>query len=219
MIAEKLISNTISPLFLSDKGKEAITMMNIFHVKHLPVIEGNKVFALISEEYITQQNLDLSLADYSIMPLTISVNRKDHLFDIMSKMAENRLTVIPVVDDEDNYLGLITQEELLQFYGNSFSFKEPGSIIVLEATKQQYSLAEISSIVEGESGAILSSFLTSVEDTAKVMITIKVNKHEIQRITAAFERYEYTIKATYTEQEYLDTLKDRYDLLMNYLDV
>lgn len=219
MIAEKLISNTISPLFLSDKGKEAITMMNIFHVKHLPVVEDQKVLALISEEFITQQDMDAAISEYKIAPLSLSVNRKDHLFDIMSKMAENRLTVIPVLDDDDNYLGLITQEELLQFYGNSFSFKEPGSIIVLETTKRQYSLAEISSIIESESGAVLSSFLTSVENTEKVMITIKVNKHEIQRITAALERYEYAIKATYTEQEYIDTLKDRYDLLMNYLDV
>jgi predicted transcriptional regulator len=219
VIAEKLISNTISPLFLSDKGKEAITMMNIFHVKHLPVVEDNKVLALISEEFITQQNMEKTIAEYKVMPLTVSVNKKDHLFDIMSKMAESKLTVIPVIDDQENYMGLITQEELLQFYGNSFSFREPGSIIVLETTKQQYSLAEISSIVESEGGAILSSFLTSVEDTAKVMITIKVNKLEIQRITAALERYEYTIKATYTEHEYLDSLKDRYDMLMNYLDV
>jgi len=219
VIAEKLISNTISPLFLSDKGKEAITMMNIFHVKHLPVVEDHKVLTLISEEFITQQDMDAPISDYELAPLTYAVNRKDHLFDIMSKMAENRLTVIPVIDDEDNYIGLITQEELLQFYGNSFSFKEPGSIIVLETTKRQYSLAEISSIIEAESGAILSSFLTSVENTEKVMITVKVNKHEISRITSALERYEYTIKATYTEQEYIDTLKDRYDLLMNYLDV
>ena len=219
MIAEKLISNTISPLFLSDKGKEAITMMNIFHVKHLPVVDEHKALSLISEEFITQQDMDAAISDYELSPLTFSVNRKDHLFDIMSKMAENRLTVIPVIDDDENYIGLITQEELLQFYGNSFSFKEPGSIIVLETTKRQYSLAEISSIIEAESGAILSSFLTSVEDTQKVLITVKVNKLEIQRITAALERYEYTIKATYTEQEYIDTLKDRYDLLMNYLDV
>ena len=134
-------------------------------------------------------------------------------------MAENKLNVIPVLDDDENYMGLITQEELLQFYGNSFSFKEPGSIIVLETTKRQYSLAEISSIIENENGAILSSFLTSVDDTHNILITLKVNKLDIQRITSALERYEYIIKATYTEQEYVDSLKDRYDLLMNYLDV
>jgi signal-transduction protein with cAMP-binding, CBS, and nucleotidyltransferase domain len=193
--------------------------MNIFHVKHLPVVEDHKALSLISEEFITQQDMDAEIKSYELSPLTFAVNRKDHLFDIMSKMAENRLTVIPVIDDEDNYIGLITQEELLQFYGNSFSFKEPGSIIVLETTKRQYSLAQISSIIEAENGAILSSFLTSVENTEKVMITVKVNKHEIQRITKALKRYEYIIKATYTEQEYIDTLKDRYDLLMNYLDV
>jgi len=114
---------------------------------------------------------------------------------------------------------LVTHQELLQFYGNSFSFKEPGSIIVLETTKRQYSLAEISSIIESEGAAILSSFLTSIDDSQNVMITLKVNNFEIQRLLSALERYDYTIKASYTEQEYFDTLKDRYDLLMTYLNV
>ena len=141
MIAERLISNTISPLFLSDTGEEAITMMNIFHVKHLPVIDDNKVLTLISEEFLTQQDLDDQIKNYTLSPVNIYAKDKDHLFDIMSKMAEYKLTVIPVLDNNENYLGLITQEELLQFYGNSFSFKEPGSIIVLQTTKRQYSLA------------------------------------------------------------------------------
>ena len=219
MIAEKLISNTISPLYLSDTGEEAITIMNIFHVKHLPIVEDDKVLSLISEEFLSQQNLEIALKEYELRPIASYAKSKDHLFDIMSKMAEHKLTVIPVLDEEEKYIGLITQEELLQFYGNSFSFKEPGSIIVIRTTKRQYSLAEVSSIIEGESGAILSSFLTTESDSENVLITLKVNKLEIQRITAALERYDYEIMATYTEQEYFDTLKERYDLLMSYLNV
>lgn len=219
MIAEKLISNTISPLFLSDSGEEAITMMNIFHVKHLPIVEDNKVLTLISEEFLSQQDLEDTLDSYNLIPTGIFSRNNDHLFDIMSKMAEFKLTVIPVLNQEDEYIGLITQEELLQFYGNSFSFKEPGSIIVLQTTKREYSLAQISSIVEAENGAILSSFLTNEDNSESVMITLKVNKHEIQRITEALKRYEYNIMATYTEDEYLDSLQERYDLLMSYLNV
>jgi len=219
VIANKLISNTISALHPKDTGEQALTIMNIFHVKHLPLVDGDKFVALISEEFLTHQDLDKPISSYTVDPIALIARKTDHLFDIMSKMAENKLTVIPVIEDEDTYVGLITQEELMQFYGNSFSFKEPGSIIVLETQKQQYSLAEISAVIEGESAAILSSFLTAVDDTENVMITIKVNNMEIQRILKALERYGYNIRGTYTEQEYIDTLKERYDLLMNYLDV
>ena len=219
MIADKLISNTISHLHPDDTGEQAITMMNIFHVKHLPLVKDSKFISLISEDFLAEQDLTLKISEYKITPEGIWAKRTDHMFDIMSKMAENNLTAVPILDEDETYHGLVTHQELLQFYGNSFSFKEPGSIIVLETTKRQYSLAEISSIIESEGAAILSSFLTSIDDSQNVMITLKVNNFEIQRLLSALERYDYTIKASYTEQEYFDTLKDRYDLLMTYLNV
>lgn len=219
MIADKLISNTITHLHPDDTGEQAMTMMNIFHVKHLPLVKNGKFVSLISEESLALKDLSQTIESYNIVPQGIWANRNDHMFDIMSKMAENNLTAVPILDKDETYYGLITHQELLQFYGNSFSFKEPGSIIVLETTRRQYSLAEISSIIESEGAAILSSFLTTVSDSQNVMITIKVNNFEIQRLLASLERYEYTIKASYTEQEYFDTLKDRYDLLMTYLNV
>jgi len=147
------------------------------------------------------------------------VKEDDHLFEVMSKFAKNNLTTIPVIDHDENYKGLITQEGLIQYYASSFSFTEPGSILILETSKRQYSLAEISRIVEEEGAAILSTFLTSDDDSTSVTITLKINKQEIGRIIQAFERYDYFIKGSFTEEEYLDGLKERYDALMTYLNV
>ena len=154
----------------------------------------------------------------------LSLNRPyvqagDHLFDAMRTMSEYNLTVIPVIEDEDRYIGLITQEDLIQFYASSFSFAERGSIVVLEMSKSEYSLATLSQIVESENGVILSTFITSDADSPRVLVTLKINKQDISSILSAFERYEYQIKGTFTETDYYDELKDRYDMLMSYLNV
>lgn len=219
MIAKDLISNEVSALMTSDTGEEAITMMSIFHVKHLPIVNNEHFLGLISEDDIFNSDMDEAIGSYQLGLARPYCFESDHLFEVMGKIANNQLTVIPVVDADERYLGLITQGDLMQYYASSFSFSEPGSIIVIETTKQNYSLAELSRIIEGENAAVLSTFLTAEEGSANVLVTIKVNKRELQAIIASLNRFEYTVRASFSEEEYIDTLRERYDSLMSYLNV
>ena len=203
----------------SDTGEEAITMMSIFHVKHLPIVNNEHFLGLISEDDIFNSNMEEAIGSYPLSLARPYCLESDHLFEVMAKIAENQLTVIPVVDADEKYLGLITQGDLMQYYASSFSFSEPGSIIVIETTKPNYSLAELSRIIEGENAAILSTFLTTEESTNTVLVTIKVNKSELKSIIASLNRFEYTVRASFSEEEYIDTLRERYDSLMSYLNV
>ena len=219
MIAYELISKNIAPLHKSDNGEQALTMRSIYHVKHLPVVEGDTFLGLISEDEIMAENLDDLIGSFELSNKQFFVKDKDHLFDVLSEIAEHKLTVIPVLDDEGIFLGIINQEDLITYYASSFSFKEPGSILVLETKKINYSLAEISRIIESENGSILSSFLTTPDDSDNMMVTIKISKQNINGIIAALERYSYVIKSSFVEEEFIDTLKERYDSLMSFLNV
>jgi len=219
LIASELISHSLAPLKTSDSGEEALTIMNIYHVKHLPIVNYEMLLGLISEDEIMAKDLDEPIGSYGLSLNNAFVKSSDHLFEVMSRLAEFNLSVIPVVDQEENYMGMITQEDLLQFYANSFSFTEHGGILVLEMNRIDYSLAEIARIAEAENVTILSTFLTTNPDTTKVYVTIKINQQDIQNLIATFERYDYTIKASFTEDTYLEDLKDRYDALMSYLNV
>ena len=207
------------PLKTSDSGEEALTLMNINHVKHLPIVNDSQLLGVISEGDILNHDVNEPIGSYQLSMSRPYAYESEHLFEVMSKIASNNLTIIPVVDEKENYLGLITQEDLLQFYATSFSFTEPGSIIIIETNKRQYSLAEISRIVESEDASILSSFLTSEDDTTSILVTLKINRQDIGRIISALGRYEYVVKGSFSEEEYFDELKERYDALMTYLNV
>lgn len=219
MIASQLISQVMSPLRTSDSGEEALTMMHVYHVKHMPIVNNTQLLGTISEEDILSHDLDEPIGSYGLSLARAYVGRDAHLFEVMARMAEGRLTTIPVLGDDDEYLGVINHEGLIQFYADSFSFKEPGSIIVLEMSKRAYSLAEISRIVEGEEVHILSTFLTVENDDQRVLVTLKLNTNDAQRAIAALRRHEFEIRATYAEETYFDDLKERYDALMAYLNV
>jgi len=219
MIAAELISNDMIPLRTSDTGRSALNVMSDFYVKHLPVVNDKELLAIISENDVLNNPIDEPLGSYPLKLNFPYAKQEDHLFEVMGLMAEHNLSVIPVVDDEKSYVGLISQEDLIQSYAKSFSFSEHGSIVVLEMLKSNYSLAEISGIVESEGAAILATFLNTAPSNQSVFVTLKINKQEIQPILASFGRYEYRIKATYTESDYIDTLRDRYNSLIHYLNV
>lgn len=219
MIARELISHLIHPLRTSDTGEQALTYLQVYHLKHLPIVNNEQLLGTISEEDITTSPIDEPIGSFSLGLNKAYVRDSDHLFEVMSVMADHKLTVIPVVDQKDNYLGLITLEDLIHYYARSFSFAEPGGIIVIELQKSDYSLAEISRIIESENAIILSSFLTHDADTRMMYLTIKTNQKEIQYLQATLERFGYTIKASFSEEGYYESLQDHFDAFVHYLNV
>ncbi len=219
MIAENLISDVIVPLRTSDTGEEALSIMNEFFVRHLPIVNNEQLLGLVSEEDILDMDVEEPVGSYKLSIHQPYVSARAHLYEVMRLLAENNLTVIPVVDDSHSYIGLITLEDLLRFFANSGSFRDPGSIIVLEMGRQDYSLSEISRLVESENAVILSTFVTTYAESSRIDITLKINTQNISAILATFQRFDYQIKASFSESNYTDTLRERYDALMNYLNV
>ncbi len=219
MIAEQLISDDIIPLRTSDTGDEALEMMNEFYVRHLPIVNNQELLGVISEEDILEFDATEAVGSYSLSLTRPYVKVSDHLYEVMRTLAEYQLTLVPVIDQGNNYIGVVSLENLLHHFANSTAFKEPGSIIVLEVSRRDYSLTEIARIVESENAIILSTFVAAEADTALMEITIKINTHNISPIIATLERFNYQIKASFNESDYSDTLKERYDSLMAYLNV
>ncbi len=219
MIAEKIISTAILPLKTSDTGNDALTIMEDFFVRHLPIVNDKQLLGVISEDDILIHNIEDPVGSYALSLVKPYVRGNDHIYEVMRVLAEQKLTVIPVVDEEGNYLGMISQEDVLNFFAKTACFSEMGSIIVLEVSSRDYSLAEIARIVESEGASILSSFLTSHKESTRVEVTLKINRQNVQSILGTFRRFNYEIKAAFNESDYLESLQERYDALMSFLNV
>lgn len=220
MLAKELLSQVIMPLKTSDTGRDALNYMYIFHVRHLPIVNNEQLLGLVTEDDIMANDVDEPIGSYNLSLSRPYVMEDAHLYDVMKMTADFGMTIIPVVDYDDNFMGLITQDDLIRYFGKTGAFTEPGGVIVLEMGKHDYSLSDISRVIESENASVLSTFITSKADSMRMNVTIKVNKKDIRRIVASLERYEYEVKASYQEEEYYDdTLQDRYDSLMSYLNV
>jgi acetoin utilization protein AcuB len=219
MIAKNLIQTTIPPLKTTDSGDFALHQMSEFHIRHLPVVENEKLLGIIAEDDIFHFNTEFEIGSYGMHLARPFVKENDHLYEVMQKMASFRLSIVPIMGENEDYLGCITLEDLLLAFAESTSVTEPGSIIVIEAMQHDYSFSEIGRIVESEGAIVLSSFTRMNNEDGLVEITLKVNTMEISRIIATLARFDYNIKGAFSESDYVEELQERYDSLMSYLSV
>jgi acetoin utilization protein AcuB len=217
--AQDLISFDILPLRTSDSGESALNIMNMYQVRHLPIVNNEKLLGMISEDEILDHDSMEPVGSYQLSLQRPFCFGNEHIFEVMSKMSQNSLTVIPVVDRKEMYLGVILLEDLLKYYAESYAFRERGTIIVLEVPRLNYSLAELARITESEGALILSSFVNANQDSNILHVTLKLNQVDPGRLISNFERFNYHIVGSFTDVEIHDSLKERYELLMNYLNV
>ena len=220
MTAKTLIAHDIPALNLEQTGRDAFHMLSDYHVKHLPVVDDGKLVGILSEEDVFNHKLYEPISEYDFSLLRrAAVLENEHVFEVLRLMGDMRLTVIPVIDAEGNYLGLVSQNDLLRYFSQTASFSEPGAVLVLQMPRRDYSMSTISRIVEEENVKILSAFVTSAPDPEYVELTLKLDRPDLARVIASLERHDYNVKETFGEVERSDFMQERYDALMHYLNL
>lgn len=220
MFAGELISNIIPPLRTSDTVSRALERMNEFKLYHLPIVNNKQYLGLVSEEeLIEERKPDTAIGALPLTLLNTFVYENAHIYDVIRLFSEMKLSIVPVLDHQKNYKGLVSISDILHYTANLYSVEEPGGIIVLSISNRNNSLAHMSQIVEADNAQILSSYISSFPDSTRLEVTLKINKIELSGIVASFERYNYEVKAVYNTSQHDDGSMDRFNSLMNYLNV
>lgn len=220
MIALDLITDEIPPLRVSDTGSRALHWMEEFKVSHLPLLKGTEYLGLISYSDI----LDLNKPEAPLSKHRLSLIRPYtyeyvHIYEVIKIVHLLGLTVIPVLDKDGKYIGCISLSSLVEKFASMTAVMEPGGILVIELNVNDYSLSEISRLVEGNDTKILSLYVASMPDSTKLELTIKTNRSDLSPVIQTLERFKYEIKASYHESTNNEDVKNRFDSFMNYLNM
>lgn len=220
MLTIELINNNIPRLKLQDTVSKALQLINDFRVTHLPVVADDKYLGLISEE-------DLLDAEEDKMPIELmqetfidaAVHDNEHFLTAVNFCNQHDTSVVPVINDERELAGVITNTDLLKALGNFAGTNEIGGIIVLEMERSQFAISEISRIVESNDATILHLNTTVHPETGMLTVSIHINKKEIASIVATFERYDYDVIYYFGNENFENEIHTNYRHLMNYLDI
>tara|TARA_B100000965_G_C19596008_1_gene760284 strand:+ start:302 stop:964 length:663 start_codon:yes stop_codon:yes gene_type:complete len=220
MLAKELISYEVPPLSFSTNGERALQLMEDFKLTEMPIVEGTSYKGLISEAAILDlESLDSPLKNLQPQLDLTSVTEFEHVYEVIGKMAGKKLSLLPVLNDNKQYLGAITLNILIEKISNLAAMKDPGGILQLEMNINDYSLSEIANIVESNGAKIISSYTITHDDSTKMDVTLKINKTDLSAIIQTFERYNYLVVASFHKSDFEDDLKRRFDAFIHYLNM
>src|ERR1035437_9618623 len=140
MVAKDLISEVIPSLKTSDLGQTALNWMEIFRVSHLPIVNNQDFLGLISDTEIYDMNQpEEPIGNHALTLFKPYVDGEQHIFEVIGLASRLKLSVVPVLDNNKHFKGVITTSDLIRHLAGISSMDQPGGIIVLELIERDYS--------------------------------------------------------------------------------
>ncbi|KEO73415.1 CBS domain-containing protein [Anditalea andensis] len=221
MQAYEYINNLIPPLKYTDKVSMALTWMESIRTNTLPVVDAGFFKGLVTDEMIYNLNDgELTIKDMDLEAEACYVFKDKHIYDVLRVASEHHAVMVAVIDRESVYHGVITLEDAVSAFADTLSIQSQGGVLILSMYMTDYSLFEISRVIESENAKVLSSFISNDPlDASKIKVTIKVDKTELRHIKATLERFGYRIIDQYQEETGISSEHDRLGNLMRFLDI
>lgn len=215
MKASEIISPHFLEISLEDIPNLAIDLMAEFGINELPVMENDEFIGIINRTSI----LSKEPIDKNRQLNKFFVMADLHLWDVFKAFGENGLEILPVLTESGAYLGTIIKKDLVKLVTNLSSVKRDGAIIELVMRPRDYSLSQISQIIEGNDVKVLSLIVNEIEGEDLVQVIIKLNAIKISGVLQTFGRYGIVVRQVYNFNDNTEWLSERRDALLRYLNI
>ncbi|MFM1771184.1 MAG: hypothetical protein RLZZ71_326 [Bacteroidota bacterium] len=216
--ALSLISKSLPVLNRGESAMHVLNLMDELRVNDLPVVENGMFVGLANESDFLNAEVYQGEVQAELDLLKVSVLPETHVLDVLKVVSENDITVVPVVDEGNNYLGSITSADLLDHLAEMLGVHRDGGIIVLQMLERDHSIQQIARIIEENNAKILS--LTVLPATeGNIEMHIKIDSPDLNPILQSLERFNYTVLSKFQAAQFDNELRDRYDELMRYLNM
>lgn len=223
MFAELLTISDYPTLSPKQTRAQALQQLTAEAIEQAPVVE-NGVFWGLTDRNAIEHGLETDGDLLREMPpnqlLPIHAHASTHLLEVVRLIQEQSLNVLPILDEDDQYHGVLQRRELFFWVGSLASFRQPGAIIVLEMPWNQYSPAKITAIAESNQAKVLTLLVhQSPENADWIIVTMKFDVLDTGSIVRAYERYSYVIRHVFQPGEGSEDARQHYDALMRFLEI
>ena len=221
MLAEEIINLTIPVLSPDESVAEALDLMEQNGLQQLALVEDEAYWGLISEDMLL--NLSDSSRLLSSLPMPekpVSARLFQHIYELIALANQYQLEILPILDEDNLYVGTVVVNDMMSKFANLLGGQESGAIVVLSMNNRDYSLTEISRLVESNNTKILSSFFAGAQYGMlnEASLTLKLNRSDVSAVVATFERFGYNVTGVFGSQSIENPDRQRLDMLLRYLE-
>jgi Mg/Co/Ni transporter MgtE len=216
------ITNYINNDFKAFDSEEKISYVQDFFsdltFSHFPVIEENIYIGSIAADDVVTFEDNKSIKEYRYTFDGFFARTNMIWLDVLEVFAQNHTNLIPVLDEHNKYVGYYELSDIVQFFAETPFLREQGGIIIVKKSITDFSMSQITQIVESNNGKLLGLFISEATSDF-IQVTIKISLGGMNEIIQTFRRFNYEIVSEHQEDSYLNNLKERSDYLDKYLNI
>ena len=185
---------------------------------HFPVLDEGIYIGSVAAADIETFDGAKTIADYRYTLDGFFARNNMIWLNVLEVFAKNQTNLVPVLDETNLYVGYYEIEDIIKFFHETPFLKEQGGIIVVRKSVIDYSMSQITQIVESNNGKLLGLFISDA-DVESVEVTVKISLGAMNEIIQTFRRYNYEIISEHQDDKYINSLKERSDYLDKYLNI
>ena len=212
------ITNDLKAIDSFDSIAAVQNFFSDLHFSHFPVLEEGVYIGSIAAEDIETFDSDKKIVDYRFTLEGFFTKTDTIWLDVLEVFAKNHTNLVPVLDENNSYVGYYEIADIIKFFHETPFLQEPGGIIVVRKGILDYSMSQITQIVESNNGKLLGLFISEAA-VDSVEVTLKISLGAMNEIIQTFRRYNYEIISEHQEDNYINNLKERSDYLDKYLNI
>ena len=215
----QLLETNFSTIDLHDKVEQVLLEFEATNLDYLPVLDGNQFLGIIQEEDILDFSPETEISSIQHVLIKHSVRPNDHILQALRVKSKYYLQVVPVVNEKNEWEGLIDTDKLLEAVTAILGATDVGSFLIIEMLRSEYAPGIINRLVESNDAMIMQMNTVVDAQNGMMQVLLKINREEISDIVATFQRHEYNVLYYYGEETYDNALQNNLDHLFNYLNI
>ncbi|EOS61931.1 hypothetical protein C815_00293 [Firmicutes bacterium M10-2] len=191
-----------------EKITKVIDLMNSKKIHRLPVVDANnQLIGIITEGMITTANNSatslsifelnylLSKTDVKTVMIkkVIKINENELMEAAAQKMLQNDIGCLPVINENDQVVGILTQNDIFKSFLNVLGWEHTGSRITLEVKDEVGALEKIAKIFADQHVSITNIGVYASKDGVASMV-IRSDSKEIEALKGSLEQGGYVVQ-------------------------
>ncbi len=219
MIASQFIIEHLCPLRTTDSVEAALLFMIEQGVTELPIVEQKQLYnyARLSQlgTLPKTQKLYESIPKNPFPP---AAKTNNHVYEILPMLAANDLSLLAVIDEKGQFLGIIEQKSINKHIAESFTYRGMGAILVLLMHDRDFAPSTLARWIEENGAKILGIMINHTSD-GQLRINIKLNSIQVKAILATLHRQKIVVEHVFLAEDHDENDKKAFDIAFKFFDI